>query len=132
MFKAFLVGVLREAIDTDKVKSAIADGVRSAIASSRTAVSFADKANEIVGVTSVRYDALGLKGKLLKGYLLQLLKELADESPAIAAGLRHGEPYIKAVLDGISPDEIATVSMSLYSFLKIQAIKVAKEQGLAE
>jgi hypothetical protein len=36
------------------------------------------------------------------------------------------------VLDGISPDEIATVSMSLYSFLKIQAIKVAKEQGLAE
>ena len=132
MFKAFLVGVLREAIDTDKVRSAIADGVRSAIASSRTAASIADKASDIAVVASTRYDALGLKGKLLKGYLLQLLKELANESPAIAAGLRQGEPYLKAVLDGISPDEIATVSMSLYGFLKIQAIKVAKEQGLAE
>jgi hypothetical protein len=132
MLKPFLIGLLKTVINTDEFRAVIADGVKSAIASSRTTASFADKANEIVGVTSVRYDALGLKGKLLKGYLLQLLKELANESPAIATGLRHGEPYLKAVLDGISPDEIATVSMSLYSFLKIQAIKVAKEQGLAE
>jgi hypothetical protein len=132
MLKPFLIGLLKTVIDTDEFRAVIADGVRSAIASSRTAASFADKASDIVGVASARYDALGLKGKLLKGYLLQLLKELANESPAIATGLRHGEPYLKAVLDGISPDEIATVSMSLYSFLKIQAIKVAKEQGLAE
>jgi hypothetical protein len=130
MFKTFLVGLLKTAVSTEEFKTTLAEGVRGAIANSRTAAGITDKVNSLVDVASAKFDGMGLKGRMLKGYLIGLLQDMADDSPQIAAGLKLGTPYIAAVLDGIDPNEVATASLSLIGMLKARAIQAAQEKGL--
>lgn len=102
MFKTFLVGLLKTAVSTDEFKATLTEGVRGAIASSRTAAGVSGAVNSL----------------------------MAQDSPQIAAGLRLGAPYLTAVLDGIDPNEVATTSLSLIAMLKARAIQVAQEKGL--
>jgi hypothetical protein len=130
MFKTFLVGLLKTAVSTDEFKATLTEGVRGAIASSRTAAGVSGAVNSLVDVASAKFDGLGLKGRMLKGYLISLLQDMAQDSPQIAAGLRLGAPYLTAVLDGIDPNEVATTSLSLIAMLKARAIQVAQGKGL--
>lgn len=123
MLKALLLALLRSVLTSDEFKQA----VHSAVVNSKTVQVLTEKANSYLDIAVEQYDRLGLKGILLKGYLVRLVQDLAEGDATIRRALEAGEPYLKTVLDGITPDDIATISTPVIDLVKEKALAAARQ-----
>ena len=123
MLRSLLLALLRSVLTSDEFKEA----VHNAIANNKTLQVLTEKANKYLDVAAEEYDNLGLKGILLKGYLIRLVQELAEHDATIRRGLEVGEPYLKTILDGITPDDIATMSTPVIEIVKQKALAAARQ-----
>lgn len=132
-FSALAAKAIKFAVTTvvtsDEFRTAVTDALKDAISSSKSAAKASAVVNDYVGLAASRFDSLGLKGRLLKGYLVQLLGELAKDDAQLKAAIASGQPFIQAVLDGIDPDEIASAATPVLVLLQNQAYTVAQQKG---
>lgn len=117
-------------VTSDEFRTAVTDALKDAISSSKSAAKASAVVNDYVGLAVSKFDSLGLKGRLLKGYLIQLLGELAKDDDQIRAAIATGQPFVQAVLDGIDPDEVASAATPVLVILQNQAYTVAQQRGL--
>lgn len=116
-------------VTSDEFRTAVTDALKDAISSSKSAAKASTLVNDYVGLAVNRFDSLGLKGRLLKGYLVQLLGELARDDEQLKAAIASGQPFVQAVLDGLDPDEIANATTPVLVLLQNQAYTVAQQKG---
>ena len=132
MFKALLLGALRRVLWSDEVIDLLRDAIASAIASSQAVEALTDGVNEKLKVLSAKFDGLGLKGKLLKRYVVELVKDIAKDDPTVANAVALGKPYFEAVLDGLDPEELATATTPVLDLVRFKAQLVAQRFGFSE
>ena len=116
-------------VTSDEFRTAVTDALKDAISSSKSAAKASALVNDYVGLAVSKFDSLGLKGRLLKGYLVQLLGELARDDEQLKSAIASGQPFVQAVLDGIDPDEIASATTPVLVLLQNRAYAVAQEKG---
>lgn len=116
-------------VTSDEFRTAVTDALKDAISSSKSAAKASALVNDYVGLAVSKFDSLGLKGRLLKGYLVQLLGELARDDEQLKAAIASGQPFVQAVLDGLDPDEIASATTPVLVLLQNQAYTVAQQKG---
>lgn len=127
MFQTILLSLLKQILSSEEFRAFLQKAIQDEITSNASLGHAVAALNDRLKLISSRFDALGLKGKLLKRYVVELVKELADNDPAIASALVAGKPYFEAVLDGIDPEDIAKASIPVIDLVRAQAEKMAQQ-----
>lgn len=126
MLKTLLTPALRWVLTSDAFRDALRDAIASAISTSPLVEQLTDSLNAKLKLVSGRFDDLGLKGKLLKRYVVELLKDMAEEDATVRRAVEAGKPYFEAVLDGIDPEEIAHGTAPVVDLVRFKAQQVAQ------
>lgn len=123
----FLVAAFLKAFQANEFKEILVAAIATAIRESESADRISAKVNSMVGATNERYEALGLKGKFLKGFVLQEVSEMATKSSTVAEALKTGQPYLQAVIDGLDPEDIASTTEPIADFIQAKIYRIAQE-----
>lgn len=123
---SFLLPALKRAFKEDEFRAILVEAIAKALQESVLISGLTSKANKYIGIANEKYDSLGPLGFYLKGYVLGKLEEFAESQPKVALALNKlGEPYVKAVLDGIDPDELSQATKPVVDVLFNKAIESA-------
>lgn len=110
MVLRFVLHQAREAFSETAFVAAISAAIARELRANAVLNSVVDNVNSMAEVATERvlakYKGLGPTGYLLKAAIAAHMKDLAKDHPDIAMGMATGTPYLEAVLDGLTVEDL--------------------------
>ena len=121
--KSLVLSAIREALNEEAVAARLAYLISTRFNPRVNAA--VDRINDLVGQGEEIYHETGMKGYFLKRAVVALLTDLGEENEQIGQALKAGHPYVKAVLDELSVNELLTAAMPVKDMVLPIAVEKA-------
>lgn len=109
----FILNQARKAFREREFIEAISEAIAKHLRQSSSLNAAIDNINSVTESVTQKYKKLGPTGYFLKLAIAAHLEDLAKDEPLVAEGLSKGTPYVEAVLDGLTVDQLLTTGAPL-------------------